>query len=286
MPRQTTFRYTTPKDALATTPSTVYRKPMPIEIVWNSFVAGILASLACGLGALPLALKSLDVQKRAGLGYALAAGLMLTASIVNLIMPGLTMGNGPDLQLGQTVEVVGGILLGAAFIWVVHQYLSPERLEQHHWKRWGNRSQILIFIAMAVHSIPEGVAVGVGYAGGEHYALPSLGGYIALAIAIHNIPEGLAVAIPMRATGASIQRCFWAAVLTSVPQPIAAVPACIFAWIFKPLMPALMGFAGGAMIYLVIMELIPDALEKESPVAVAWAATVGFCLMLLVQVIL
>lgn len=259
---------------------------MPTEIVWQSFIAGLLACLACGMGALPLLIKRFDIQKRDGLGYAFAAGLMMTASIVNLVMPGLTMGNETSLTLGRTLQVVAGILAGSLFIWFVHGYLTPQRMEQAKWKRWGNRSQVLIFVAMAVHSIPEGVAVGVGYAGGEHYEIEHLGGYIALAIALHNIPEGLAVAIPMRAAGASINRCFWAAVVTSLPQPIAAVPATIFSWIFKPVMPALMGFAGGAMVFLVVMELLPEALKKESHTAVAWATTVGFCIMLLVQVAL
>jgi zinc transporter ZupT len=114
----------------------------------------------------------------------------------------------------------------------------------------------------------------------------NLGHYIALAIAIHNIPEGLAVAIPMRAAGASIWKCFWAAFLTSLPQPIAAVPAAYLAWLFQPIMPVLMGFAAGAMVFLVILELIPEALHTSSPVRVAWAFTIGFCAMILVQVLL
>ena len=152
-------------------------------------------------------------------------------------------------------------------------------------KAWGGRTGVLIFLAMTVHSIPEGVAVGVGYAA-EKIGAHGLGSYIALAIAIHNIPEGLAVAIPMRSAGVSIHRCFWAAVLSSLPQPIAAIPALMAAWFFTPLMPVLMGFAAGAMIFLVVMELIPDALETTRPIRIAWAFIVGFCIMLLVQVIL
>jgi len=113
-----------------------------------------------------------------------------------------------------------------------------------------------------------------------------LGPTLALAIAIHNIPEGLAVAIPLRGAGASIFRCFLAAVATSLTQPIATIPAVLLAWFFTPLMPVLMGFAAGAMVFLVILELIPEALETESPRRIAWAFTLGFCLMLLVQVVL
>ncbi|MEK7729615.1 MAG: ZIP family metal transporter [candidate division KSB1 bacterium] len=257
---------------------------MPSEILLNSLIAGILASLACGLGALPLLLKRIDLSKHTGLGYAFAGGLMMAASVYNLILPGLTMTQ-QKLTLMRVLPVLLGIMAGAAFLWLTDLFLSEERLSQASWKRWGGRSEILIFLAMAVHSIPEGVAVGVGFASQEVYD-SDLGAYIALAIGIHNIPEGLAVAIPMRAAGASIMKCFWAAVLTSLPQPIAAVPAALASWFFQPLMPVLMGFAAGAMMFLILLELIPEALHLEQPRRIAWAFMFGFGLMLLIQVLL
>jgi len=257
---------------------------MPYSIIIKSLVAGLLASVACGLGALPLGIKGLRLDRKTGIAYGVAGGLMFSASVYNLILPGLTLSS-TDITLGGVLPVILGILCGSAFLWYTDLYLTPERLSQGVWSRLGNRSQILIFVAMAVHSIPEGVAVGVGYASEQVYA-SKLGSYIALAIAIHNIPEGLAVAIPMRAGGASMQRCFWAAFLTSLPQPIAAVPASILSWAVQPLMPVLMGFAAGAMVYLVLLELIPQALQDVSPPKVAWAFTAGFCLMLLIQVLL
>lgn len=254
------------------------------QFITDSLVAGILASLACGLGALPLAIKGLDLQKHTGLAYAAAGGLMFAASVYNLILPGLTLSS-THIALMDALPVIFGILLGAFFLSQVDHYLSPERLAQQKWKWFDNKAQLLIFIAMAVHSIPEGVAVGVGYSSEAVYS-NNLGNYIALAIAIHNIPEGLAVAVPMRTAGASIWKCFWAAVLTSLPQPIAAVPAAYVSWLFQPLMPILMGFAAGAMIFLVLLELIPEALHDSSPIKVAWAFTVGFCAMVLIQVLL
>lgn len=257
---------------------------MPIEIILKSLVAGILASFACGLGALPLLFRKIDVERQRGLGYALAGGLMFAASVYNLILPGLTISEW-SLTLAKVVPVLSGILLGAAFLWVANAYLSPSRLEQDSWKRWGGRGEILIFLVMAIHSIPEGVAVGVGYASEQVYS-QNIGSYIAVAIGIHNIPEGLAVAIPLRAAGASINKCFWAAFLTSLPQPLAAVPASLASWFFNPIMTILMGFAAGAMIFLILLELIPEALESETSVKIAWFFTIGFCMMLLIQVVL
>ena len=135
--------------------------------------------------------------------------------------------------------------------------------------------------------VPEGGAVGVGFGSeGHHEQLEGLGIYIAIAISIHNIPEGLAVSLPMRTQGASIARCFTMAFLTSLPQPIAAVPASLLVWLFEPLMLPLLGFAAGAMMYLVIVELIPDALETRAPDQIAWSFMSGFGLMALVQVAL
>jgi ZIP family zinc transporter len=247
-------------------------------------VAGLLASLACGVGALPLLFKRLDLAHRTGIGYGFACGLMLAASVYNLILPGLTLSR-HEMSLSQVLPVLSGILLGALFLWLVDRYLDDNRLAQANWRRWGNRAEILIVLAMSVHSIPEGVAVGVGYASEEVYST-QLGSYIALAIGIHNIPEGLAVAIPMRAAGASIMKCFWAAFLTSLPQPIAAVPAALASWFFQPLMPILMGFAAGAMLFLILLEMIPDALHSEKPAKIAWAFMIGVCVMLLIQVAL
>ncbi len=257
---------------------------MLIDMVLKSGVAGILAALACGLGVLPLAWRRLDLKRHTGLAYAFAGGLMFSASVYNLLLPGLTL-NSHTMKLSAVLPVVAGMLAGGVFLWLTDRFLSPERLASAGWKKWGSRTEILVFIAMFVHSIPEGVAVGVGFAS-QAVQQTDLGYYIALAIAIHNIPEGLAVAIPMRASGASLFRAFWAATLTSIPQPIAAVPAALLAWFFQPLMPFLMGFAAGAMIFLVLLELIPDALETTRPVSIAWSFMFGFCLMLLIQVAL
>lgn len=260
---------------------------MPTTALLNAVIAGLLASLACGLGALPLLIKRWDPAKHTALSYGFAGGLMVAASVYNLIVPALSVDMGA-LTLRLVTPVIVGLLLGSAFL-ALSDRLLPHESEpsSSQMKSWGGRTGLLIFLAMCVHSIPEGVAVGAGYAAGQSGHYPDkMGHYLALAIAIHNIPEGLAVAIPLRSAGASIRRCFLAAVLTSLPQPIAAVPAVLAAWFFQPLMPVLMGFAAGAMIFLVIMELIPNALTTGRPTPIAWAFMLGFCLMILVQVAL
>ncbi len=249
---------------------------MPADVLTHAFVAGLIASVACGLGALPLAWRAVDPSRRAGVAYAAAGGLMVAASVYNLLLPALDPDFAGAVQWPPLVHVVGGLLLGA---------LALAGVDAWHRRatRGSDRRGALVFFAMTAHSVPEGVAVGVAYATGAHLGT-DLGFAVALAIAIHNIPEGLAVAIPLRAGGASIARCFVAAFLTSLPQPLAALPAAAAAWFFQPLMPSLLGFAAGAMLFLVVYELLPDALEQESRRGVAWAFTIGLAAMLLIQI--
>ncbi len=262
----------------------------PTEALLAAAVAGLIASLACGLGALPLGLRQIDPARHAGLGFAVAGGLMIAASVFSLIVPGLEMETAPGSTDGNLLRMIGGLLVGAAFLSVVERYLPEDSHDANGDERfvdWGGRVGLLIFVAMCAHSIPEGIAVGVGYTSDEVLETSTkLGTPLAIAIGIHNIPEGLAVAIPMRSRGVSIARCFWAAVITSLPQPLAAVPAVLLAWFFQPLMPVLMGFAAGAMVYLVVVELIPQALAKERPNRIAWAFMLGFCGMIVIQKLL
>jgi ZIP family zinc transporter len=257
------------------------------QFVLECFLAGLAASLACGLGALPLAFERLHLERRIGLGYAFAGGLMMAASVYNLLMPAFATSGKEATRLWPVANILVGLFLGCAAMWAVQIFLTPERLRSNWLRPFGGRTAALVFLAMAFHSIPEGVAVGVGYgAEGRGGIYAGLGLYIAVAIAIHNIPEGLAVALPMRVKGAPIWKCFLAAFLTSLPQPIAAVPASLMVWFFEPLMLPMLGFAAGAMMYLVIVELIPDALETRSPTQTAWAFMLGFGLMVLVQTVL
>ncbi len=260
---------------------------IPYDVLGRAILAGLLASVACGIGVFPLVVPRFDPAHHRGIGYAVAGGLMFAASVYNLILPGLSLGDA-GWQLQDVLPIVGGILLGASFLAAAEIHLQHRvNPASAPFKRWGGRLGILVFLAMTVHSIPEGVAVGVGYAsdaiGASHN---DLGPTLALAIAIHNMPEGLAVAIPMRSEGSSLATCFAAAVVTSIPQPLAAIPAVLLAWFFRPIMPFMMGFAAGAMMLLIILELIPAALQTETPMRITWAFTVGFCAMLLVQVAL
>ena len=254
------------------------------HFVVTAFVAGILASLACGLGALPLAFQGLKLERKVGLGYAFAGGLMFSASVYNLLLPAFSLGATRTGGFVPVLQTLGGMAAGALLLhWIEHS-LTPARLDQPALRIFRGRAGALIFLGMLFHSLPEGVAVGVGYGAETHLsANEGFGRFIALAIGFHNVPEGLAVALPLRAKGASILSCFLLATATSLPQPIAAVPSSLLVWLFEPLMLPLLGFAAGAMMYLVLLELLPEALERHGRAETAWSFLGGFGLMALVQ---
>lgn len=236
-----------------------------------AFVAAFLTMMATGLGALPVLFTRRLPPALLGAGYALAGGMMLSVSFFDLVLPGL--------DLGATWELAAGFLVGSLFF-----SLGERFVERRDWRLGdlsgaGARRAVLILATMFVHSFPEGVAVGVGYGSGE----VELGLFIAVAIAIHNVPEGLAISLPLAAEGVGFWRCFWWSVLSSLPQPLAAVPAVLLIVVSQRLLPSGLGFAAGAMSYLVLSELLPESLEKAGKRATAWGFVVGFVAMMLAQ---
>jgi zinc transporter ZupT len=225
---------------------------------WQVFLVANLTALATGVGVAPLIfIRGTDDRWR-GIAAATAGGMMLSASVFALA--------DKALRRGDALDVIGGMLAGAAFFaWTARLVTRAE-----------SRQAILLVLTLFVHSIPEGAAIGVGYATGE----VKFGWLLALAIAVHNIPEGTAVALPLRASGASLTRCVFYALLTSVPQPLVAVPAFLLVSIFQPLLAASLGFAGGAMIFLVVAELLPSSLAVCTATEAAWGVTIGLVAML------
>ena len=185
-------------------------------------------------------------------------------------------------ESAEKYKVILGLLLGAAFFRWTERNFAESSFHQHTLKHGFSKKGLLIFTAMFIHSIPEGIAIGVAFATGNL----QFGLVMAIAIAVHNIPEGIAISLPLKAEGVSTKKCAYASILTSIPQPIMAVPSALLAWFFEPLLPIGLGFAGGAMIYLTVSELIPDALEDGGKSLTAWGVMVGLCGMLLITTLL
>jgi len=242
------------------------------SILFQAVIAGVATMLATGLGAIPVLFTQHLDEKLIGAGYALAGGMMVSVSLFDLL--------GTGLDRGQPWELALGFLLGSLAFWLGHRYLEErEDTGISGLQGAGADRAILILSTMFIHSFPEGVAVGVGYATGDI----RLGLFVALAIAIHNIPEGLAISLPLSGEGIGFWRCVWYSVLSSAPQPIAVVPAVLLISISVEFLPVSMGFAAGAMTYLVIAELLPESLDISGKHLTAWSFTVGFVAMVLTQ---
>ena len=180
------------------------------------------------------------------------------------------------------LKVIAGMMVGTLFLWGIVSRVGEDQVDEGKTHLKLKRGSLFVFVALFIHSMPEGVAIGVGFATGDL----EFGLIMAIAIAIHNVPEGIAMSLPMRADGASIWKCAAYSVLTSVPQPLLAVPAAWAFAYFRPWLPAGLGFACGAMIYVVVVELIPDALENGSESLTAWGVMVGLAGMLAITALL
>ena len=249
------------------------------SLIFWTLTTGIISALATGLGAIPVHFVKTGSKLMRAFSSAFAAGMMLSASVFSLAQEGI----GLKVRFPWAPNLVLlGIIMGAVFLWLTEKYVRNDDFHQHFHKSGLTRQGLLIFIAMFIHSIPEGIAIGVAFATGNF----NFGLIMAIAISVHNIPEGIAVSFPLKKDGASTMKCAWASILTSIPQPIMAVPSALLTWFFEPLLPFGLGFAGGAMIYLVMSELIPDALEEGSRTLTAWGVMAGLCTMLFLTLLL
>ncbi len=240
--------------------------------VLTVFLYALATALATGLGALPFALVRRPARSWLGISNAIAAGLMLAAS-AGLFREGFAYG---------VSQVLAGAAFGVGFILLTGRWLKDD-----HGLRIGKlqgvdaRKALMIVGVMTLHSVTEGIGLGVSFGGGI-----TLGVFITVAIAVHNIPEGLAISLVLVPRGESVSRAAAWSVFSSLPQPLLAVPAFLFVETFQPFLPYGLGFAGGAMIWMVFAELIPDALEDAPRISVVISVALSILAMLAFQAVL
>jgi ZIP family zinc transporter len=238
--------------------------------LWTILFASGLTAVVTGLGALPfLFFKSFN-RWWLSIFQAAAAGLMLGACF-NLIEEGAHL---------NPYRTFIGILLGLILIVAADLFISRRTtLDMGDLEGGDARKALLVLGIMTAHSFAEGIGVGVSFGGGE-----KLGLFITAAIAIHNIPEGLAISLVMVPKGTKVGKAALWSIFTSLPQPLMAVPAFLFVLFFEPWLPVGLGLAAGAMIWMVFAELIPDAYEGgASGAAIGIAVTLAFAALLAFQ---
>jgi zinc transporter ZupT len=279
------------------------------------FYYGWITAVSTGAGVLPFYLVGIPNKMWMGVSNAVACGMMIAASYslsfegmtldeetegwgvrdgragasswvaksVSGVMDNLGLGHfaDPDALDSPTSRTLLGMTLGIVFIVVTQRVLDKyEDLKVGGFEGANAQKMVLIIFVMTLHSLSEGIGIGVSFGGnsGMH-----LGQFISFSLALHNIPEGLAVALVLTSRGVSRLRSGLWAVFTSLPQPVMALPAFLFVQQFLPLLPVGLGFAAGAMAWVAVFELFMDAWNDAGLAVTIPVGVVAFGVMTYVQ---
>jgi ZIP family zinc transporter len=236
------------------------------------FAASLAAGLATGVGSLPVLLLMRPSERVMDAMLGFAAGVMLAATAFSLILPAIDEGG--------IWMTVGGLALGVAFLILLDRFIphmhfisGPEGPPSNLRRIW------LLILAITIHNIPEGLSVGVSF-GTEDIAA---GTVLAFAIGLQNMPEGLAVALPLVREGYGRGRAVWYATLTGLVEPVAGLLGVSLVIIFATLLPLGLAFAAGAMLYVVVDEIIPESHRKGHEKDASLGTVVGFGLMMVLD---
>ncbi len=239
--------------------------------LWIVTAAAFATALATGLGALPFYLRKDLSKTQQGLANALAAGLMIGASVL-LIQAGNKAALWPTL---------GGLTLGIVLAYAIHiglAYKEPSSMIAERPRTALSRRGMMIVLIMTLHSGAEGISIGVAFGPGDE-----LGFLVTLAMALQNIPEGLAIALVLVPSGVSVGQATLWAIVSSLPQPLLALPAYFAVLSFEPLMPWGLGLAAGAMIWMCLADLLPESFKSCNAATAGTIATFGLAAMMLLD---
>lgn len=238
-----------------------------------ALLASLLAGLSTGLGALPVLFLRKVSHKTRDVLLAFAAGVMVAASAFNLIVPALNEGS--------IIDVAFGIFLGALILGLLEKYTPDMDYEKY----FGNADQdvgrrtLLLITAITLHNIPEGLAVGVGFASDA----PGLGIALAIAIGVQNAPEGLVIAAPLVESKMPLWKIILLSTFTGIVEPIAAFVGMILVNQVKAIIPFSLSFAAGAMLYVVFKEMIPESHGHGYANIATYAFVFGVIFMLFIN---
>lgn len=263
---------------------------MAVALLWAAGGTGF-TFLMTTLGAAMVFLfhKTMSGQiQKVFLGF--AAGVMIAASVWSLLIPAIEEAEANG-QIGW-IPAAGGFILGIAFLYGLDRlipHLHPEGNTTEGMPSSMKRTSLLI-MAVTLHNIPEGMAVGLSFAlaaqhGGDSAAYASALA-LAIGIGIQNFPEGAAISLPLRQEGMSVRKSFFLGSMSGIVEPIFGIFTVLIAGIILPYMPWLLAFAAGAMMYVVVEELIPEAHLGEHSNVGTMGVMVGFLIMMVLDVAL
>ncbi|MDG3131764.1 ZIP family metal transporter [Streptococcus suis] len=265
-------------------------------VVIQALLAGLFTWLCTILGAAIVFFFTTVSRRLLDTMLGFAAGVMIAASFWSLLAPSISYAEknyGNMAWLPAAVGfAVGGIFLRLVDAWVPHLHLGNEK-DKAEGGGEQNRKNLsktaLLFLAITIHNIPEGLAVGVTFGALASNATPAaLIGAIGLAVGIglQNVPEGAALSIPIRTEGASRLKAFYWGSMSAIVEPIAAVIGAVAVTYMDPILPYALAFAAGAMIFVVVEELIPESQTNGNTDIATLGLMVGFIIMMVLDVAL
>ena len=257
--------------------------PRNSEVFWLGAIASFLAGLGTSIGALGIFLLRKPTSRTLNALISGAAGVMLTASLFSLLQPAIAEARATHNGLG-TLVVIVGLFAGAGMLFSIHHFSPHEHFEMGREGPEGSRlSRVWLFVvAITLHNFPEGMTVGVGFAGVNIANGLALG----LGIGAQNIPEGLAVSVSLLAIGYSKWRAFWIGSLTGLVEPVGGIVGAAAVWLAEPAMPIILGIAAGAMLFIISNEVIPETHRGPDKNLATFSLLVGVVVMLFMNVVL
>lgn len=247
------------------------------------FLASLLAGLATGVGALPVLLPYNPSDRMQGIFLGLGGGIMLAATSFSLIVPGTdaAVSQGFATSTAALMMLVG-VLMGGGFLWVAHNTFPHEHIfKGKEGPEAKNLKRIWLFIiAITLHNFPEGLAVGVSFGGGEQASALAL----AMGIGLQNLPEGLVVALALRNLRYPPSRAIGISTLTGLVEPLGGLLGVSIISTAQSLLPWGMAFAAGAMLFVIVDDIIPDIDQKSMGQSGTLGVMVGFVLMMFLDI--
>ena len=257
-----------------------------MQVVYGLLIPFLGTTLGAGM---VFFLKNNIKQSVEKLLLGFASGVMIAASIWSLLMPAIEMSEEQG-KIGWLAPAVG-FLLGMLFLLVLDSVIPHMHLDKE--KPEGVKSKLkkttMLVLAVTLHNIPEGMAVGVTFAGAllGNSGITMTGAMaLAIGIAIQNFPEGAIISMPLKSEGVSKGKAFWYGAISGIVEPIAAIITILLTELVVPILPYLLSFAAGAMIYVVVEELIPESQMGEHSNIGTVGVALGFVIMMILDVAL
>ncbi|MDJ0743908.1 MAG: ZIP family metal transporter [Xenococcaceae cyanobacterium MO_167.B27] len=229
------------------------------QTIYLGFIASLLAGMGTAVGALPILFTTKLEKQWQSILLGIGGGVMLAATIFSLIIPGLEAAISLGYSSKQSALIISiGIILGAGLLWLIHNNFPHENFNQgQEGKITENFQRIWLFVlAITLHNFPEGLAVGVGFGNGE--GLP-----LAMGIGLQNMPEGLVVALALRELEYSVAYAFGVSLLTGLVEPFGGMVGASVVSFGQSFLPWGMAIAAGAMLFVIVDEIIPE-IDRES----------------------